>query len=157
MLYDMLKICVSVFFNLLNKLMGGKLPPFGSASVIVEKDGRYLAVELPRGRTVFPGGFMTWKELPPQAAEREGHEETGLQLRALDLIGVYANASDRFTRMSNVGFVYSAEVIGGNLRKTIEGRPRWLSEYELRQRMDAGNLRVLDDYLRKQNRRPLSS
>ena len=38
MLYNMLKICVSVFFNVLNKLMGGKLPPFGTASVIVEKD-----------------------------------------------------------------------------------------------------------------------
>lgn len=157
MLYDMLKICVSVFFNLLNKLMGGKLPPFGTASVIVEQDGRYLTVELPRGRTVFPGGFMTWKEQPSQAAEREGYEETGLRLRALDLIGVYANASKHMTQMSNIGFVYSAEVIGGKLHKTIEGRPCWLSESELRQRMDTGNLSVLNDYLCKQHPQPSSS
>ena len=157
MLYDLLKMCVSVFFNVLNKLMGGKLPPFGTASVIVEKDGHYLAVELPRGRTVFPGGFMTWQEQPSQAAEREGREETGLQLRALDLVGVYANASKHMTQMSNIGFVYSAEVIGGKMRKTLEGRPRWLDEGELRRRMDTGNLRVLDDYLRKQDRQPASS
>jgi ADP-ribose pyrophosphatase YjhB (NUDIX family) len=151
MLYDTLKICVSVFFNILNKLMGGKLPPFGTASVIVEQGGRYLVVELPRGRVVFPGGFMAWKEQPPQAAEREGREETGLQLHALDLIGAYSEVSDSFTHMSNVGFVYRAEVVGGTLRKNIEGQPCWLDERELRQRMNSGSLRVLDDYLRKQD------
>ena len=128
------------------------MPPLGSASVIVEKDGQYLVVELPRGRTVFPGGFMTWKEQPQQTAEREGLEETGLQLRTLELVGVYTDASDCITRLSNVGFVYTAEVTGGELRKSIEGHPRWLSESELRRRMAAGTIRVLDDYLRKQNR-----
>ncbi len=59
MLYDLLKICVSIFFNILNTLLGGKLPPLSSAAVIVEEDNRYLVVELPRGRIVFPGGFMT--------------------------------------------------------------------------------------------------
>lgn len=152
MLYDLLKICVSIFFNVLNILMGGRLPPFGTASVIVESEGRYLVVELPRGRMVFPGGFMSWQEQPAQTAEREGREETGLQLRTRDLIGVYTRNTRRFTQMSNISFVYSAEVVGGRLHKTVEGRPRWLSEDELRQRMDTGSLRLLDDYLRKQNR-----
>jgi ADP-ribose pyrophosphatase YjhB (NUDIX family) len=152
MLYDLLKICVSIFFNILNILMGGRLPPFGTASVIVENEGRYLVVELPRGRTVFPGGFMNWQEQPAQTAEREGREETGLQLRTRDLIGVYTRNTRRLTQMSNISFVYSAEVVGGKLRKTVEGRPRWLREDELRQHMDTGSLRLLDDYLSKQNR-----
>ncbi len=55
MLYDLLKICVSIFFNFLNTLLGGKLPLFSSAAVIVEEDNRYLVVELLGGRTRYPG------------------------------------------------------------------------------------------------------
>ena len=68
MLYDLLKKCVSIVFNIVNLLLGGKLPPFGSAGVIVENEGRYLVVTLPHGKIVFPGGFMTWQEHPRQAA-----------------------------------------------------------------------------------------
>lgn len=157
MLYDLLKICVSISFNVLNKLLGGKLPPFGSACVLVENDGRYLVVELPRGRIVFPGGFMTWNEQPQQTAAREGREETGLQLRVLELISVYSAPSRKFTQLSTVSFAYRAEVIGGELRNNIEGRPHWLSESALRPRMEANALRVLDDCLRKQKRPAQSS
>jgi ADP-ribose pyrophosphatase YjhB (NUDIX family) len=150
MFYHLLKVSVSIFFNLVNKLLGGKMPPFGSACAIVERDGKYLVVELPGKRIVFPGGFMTWSEHPHQAAEREGREETGLHLRALELINVHSAPTNRLTRMSTVSFVYHAEVIGGELRKSAEGRPHWLSESELRQRMEASSLRLLDAYLRRQ-------
>ncbi len=151
MLYDLLKICVSVFFNAVNWLLGGRLPPFGSACVIVEKHGQYLVVELPRKRIVFPGGFMTWREQPMQAAEREGREETGLQLHALTLLNFYSSPSNQFTRLSTIRFVYIAEVIGGQLRDNMECHPFWLSENELRQRMDKNDLNVLDEYLRRAN------
>jgi ADP-ribose pyrophosphatase YjhB (NUDIX family) len=148
MLYDLLKKCTGIFFNILNKLLGGKLPPFGSACVIVEDHDYYLVVQLPGNRTVFPGGFMTWRENPGQAAEREGREETGLTLRAGDLINFYSLTSDRWTNMSNISFVFHAEVVGGELRSNIEGRPCWLHESELRTRLSGHSLRVLDDYLR---------
>src|ERR1700730_7290751 len=81
MLYELLKRCVSVFFNMLNVLLGGHLPPWGCAAVIVEERDHYLVVELPRGRVVFPGGFMTWREDPKHTAQREAQEETGLLVR----------------------------------------------------------------------------
>ena len=37
LLYDLLKRGVSLCFNILNLLLGGNLPPFGSAAVIVEE------------------------------------------------------------------------------------------------------------------------
>lgn len=150
MLYHLLKLSVSIFFNLLNKLVGGKLPPFGSACAIVEQDGLYLVVELPGKRIVFPGGFMTWSERPHQAAEREGREETGLHLRAFELVNVHSAPTDRLTRLSTVSFVYRAEVVGGELRKSAEGCPYWLSESELRRCMDASSLRLLDACLHHQ-------
>lgn len=147
MLYDLLKMLVSVCFNLLNKLLGGKLPPFGSAAVIVEQDNRYLVVELPRGRLAFPGGFMTWRETPAQTAKREGKEETGLNLHIGHLINIYPSISVSLFNMSNFCFVFHAEVAGGKLRRNMEGRPRWVTETELRTRFDPHTLGILDDYL----------
>ncbi len=89
MLYDLLKRGGSVFFNTLNMLLGGNLPPLGSAAVIVEEHDHYLVVELPRGRVVFPGGFMNWREHPPQTAQRAAEEETGHLVRVGELIGSY--------------------------------------------------------------------
>jgi ADP-ribose pyrophosphatase YjhB (NUDIX family) len=148
MLYDLLKMVVSMCFNLLNKLLGGGLPPFGSVAVIVQQDDRYLMVELPRGRLVFPGGFMKWEETPEQAAQREGKEETGLDLHINRLINVYPRARKSLFEMSNICFIYHAEVAGGKLRKSIEGKPQWLTEDEIRARFGPHTLGVLDDYLR---------
>jgi ADP-ribose pyrophosphatase YjhB (NUDIX family) len=158
MLYDLLKKCVSIFFNLFNKLLGGKLPPFGSACVIVESQNYYLVVELPHDRIVFPGGFMNWRETPQQAAEREGREETGLIMRADDLIGYYPCVSDKITNMSTISFVYHAEVVSGALHMNIEGHPRWIHEKELRPLLSTHSQRILDDYVayrRRQNEKTI--
>lgn len=148
MIYDMLKMCVSIFFNILNLALGGKLPPFGSAAVIVHENDRYLVIELPRGRLAFPGGFMNWRENPQQAAEREGKEETGLDLQVKALIGFYSSASSSWLNMSNLSFVYQAHVVGGELRNNIEGSPYWITEADLRGRLDKHNLDIFEDYLR---------
>ena len=44
LLYDLLKRGVSLCFNTLNVLLGGNLPPFGSAAVIVEEQELSSAV-----------------------------------------------------------------------------------------------------------------
>ena len=147
MLYDWLKMCVSICFNILNTLLGGKLPPFGCAAVIVEEEGRYLVVELPRKRIVFPGGFMTWHEQPAQTAAREGKEETGFDLQVDDLLNFYHGMSANWLQMSSISFVYRAHIVGGMLHNSIEGKPMWLSEEDLRKRMNKQALKVLDDYL----------
>ncbi len=153
MLYGWLKHWVSFCFNLANLALGEKLPPFGSAAVVVEEQGRFLVMLLPGGRAVFPGGFMTWREHPREAAEREGREETGLVLEADDLINFYSLATTSWGALSTISFVYHARVRGGQLRAGMEGRPCWLTEGELRQRMDRHSLRVLDDYLRYRQQR----
>jgi ADP-ribose pyrophosphatase YjhB (NUDIX family) len=148
MLYGLLKLVVSMCFNLLNKLLGGGLPPFGSVAVIVEQDNRYLVVELPGRHLTFPGGFMKWQEKPEQTAKREGKEETGLDLHVEHLINIYPRTSTGLFKMSTICLVFRAEVLGGKLRKSMEGVPKWLTEDEIRTRFDAHKLRILEDYLR---------
>jgi ADP-ribose pyrophosphatase YjhB (NUDIX family) len=147
MLFASFKVMVSICFNLLNRILGGQLPPFGCASIIVEQNGQFLVVEQPEGKLVFPGGFMHWKELPAQTAEREGKEETGLDLRAHQFINIYPHRSRNMYSMSTFLFVYSGEVVGGEFKQSIEGIPRWVSESELRRRFGSHPQRILDDYL----------
>jgi len=146
-LYDILKICVSIIFNILNKLLAGKLPPLGSATVVVEEENRYLVVILPGKRVVFPGGFMLWHETPQQAAEREGREETGLTLQADNFIAFYSLKSTGWHNMSTTSFAYHAHVIGGALCNSIEGSACWMHEDELRKCLTGHSVNILDDYL----------
>ena len=147
MLYSLLKICVSVFFNMLNRILGGKLPPFGTACTIVEEHDYYLVVKLPGDHIVFPGGFMNWRETPEEAATRETLEETGLHVQIDDFLEYHSAQSNRWSNMSNICFIFSAHVTGGTLRNNIEGRPAWLHESELRRCMDQHSQRALDTYL----------
>lgn len=147
MIYRIFKWAVSIFFTILNKLIGGNLPPFGCASVIVEDVGQYLVLRRPEGKIVFPGGFMRWGEHPTQTAKREGSEETGLHLRIGDAIGYYSSTSHRVDVMSTLNITYCSEVVGGELHTSVEGQPFWADEQFLRAKMNFYYLSMLDDYL----------
>src|SRR6266849_6281110 len=93
-LYRGLKTWVGIFFNLLNFLLAGNLPPLGCVNIVVEEQGRYLVIQRPQGHIVFPGGFMRWREHPEDTGVRECREETGLQVKITSLIGCSSNVSD---------------------------------------------------------------
>ncbi len=147
MVYRALKKSVGIFFNILNMLLKGNLPPFGCVCILVEQDGRYLIVERPEGSLVFPGGFMRWKERSEQTARREGKEETGLDLRIGDIVGCYTTPSKGFSAMSTVTVVHRGEVVSGELRSSIEGRPYWVDEETLRNRLEGHYHIILNDYV----------
>jgi len=130
-LYRVFKKLVGVFFNMLNILLNGNLPPFGTVCIIVEQDGQYLVIERPEGPIVFPGGFMRWNELSEQTAQREGKEETGLDLNIGEILVSYTATAINFTTMSTITIVHRGEVIGGELRSSIEGRPYWVDRATL--------------------------
>lgn len=151
MLYRALKKVVSICFNLLNLLLFGNLPPLGSVSVLVEENAHFLVIELANKNVVFPGGFIRWRENPAQAACREGREETGLLLRTGNVIGYLTYASTQIDHMSTINIIYEGEVIGGTLRGSVEGRPCWLHENELQERLNQDNRAVLEAYRRYRN------
>jgi len=127
-LYRVFKKLVGIFFNMLNILLNGNLPPFGTVCIVVEQDGQYLVIERPEGPIVFPGGFMRWNELSAQTAQREGKEETGLDLKIGEILGSYIATAKSFTTMSTITIVHRAEIIGGELHSSIEGRPYWVDK-----------------------------
>ena len=144
-LYGLLYKSASVFFNLFNVLLFGNLPPFGSVSVVIEDKGRFLLVK--QGKSyAFPGGFMRWREHPTQTARREVYEETGLQVKICDLIGYHSADSSGITHMSTLILVFRGEVVGGELRSSIEGQPIWLDEAEVQSKLVSHYAHLLEKY-----------
>lgn len=146
--YRCLGFTAAASFNLLNLLLRGNLPPFGSACVIVREGERYLLLERSNGKSSLPGGFMRWNEAPTETAIRECREETGLAVRLLDLIGCFSGSARSWKRMSTLTMVYSAEVTGGHLHQALEGRPGWFLEAEARQRLDPHYQSIFEEYMR---------
>ncbi len=149
--YQYLKYVGAVFFNLLNLVMRGNLPPFATAVVLVEQDGRFLVIDKPGGKLSLSGGFGRWSETPEETARRECREETGLEVQLGEILGVAAGVSNRVTRMSTLTIMYHANVTGGELRRSVEGYPRWADADELRQELPRYQVGVLEDYLNKRN------
>ncbi len=147
LLYQLLGKAVNISFNTLNLILAGNLPPLGCACVLVEKGGRLLVIEDTKDRFVFPGGFMRWREQPAQTAVRECEEETGLRLKIGELIGHHSIVSTRFDRMSTLIIIYQGEVVGGELRPSIEGQPCWHEAAYLRGRMSLYHEKILANYL----------
>lgn len=150
-LYNTFKYVVAIFFNFLNRLMLGNLPPFGSACVIVEEQGRFLVLQRPEGQTVFPGGLMRWGEVVEETARREGKEETGLDLRIERMISYRSTPATDLVHMSSLALFFHARVVGGKLRGSIEGQPCWLDEATLRDSLPEYYQEAFADYLQYRN------
>lgn len=82
-----------------------------SASCVVIKDNHVLVVKhtygAAKGKYLIPGGFSEDNEMPQITAEREVLEETGVMVKANDLIAV------RFTQ-KEVWCIFEASFIAGD-------------------------------------------
>jgi len=66
------------------------------------------------GRWALPGGFVEVGERCVDACLREAKEETGLEVEAIELLGVYS-APDRDPRGHTVSSIFLCRVVGGTL------------------------------------------
>ncbi|MDO8614261.1 MAG: NUDIX hydrolase [Dehalococcoidia bacterium] len=95
--------------------------------VIPERRGRILllrrAIEPRYGAWTFPGGFMEIDESVEECAAREAHEETGLHVQVLDLVGVYSKPWPQGPAI--VSIVFRGRVSAGRIaagREALEAR-----------------------------------
>jgi 8-oxo-dGTP diphosphatase len=87
-------------------------PPI-AADVIIEIDRRIVLIErknYPYGWAI-PGGFVDIGETVQDAAVREMHEETGLDVELTDLLGIYSRP-DRDPRGHTISVVYVGRAQG---------------------------------------------
>lgn len=88
-------------------------------SNIVEQDGRYLLVQETDGRYNLPGGRLEDTETLLECQKREGKEESGLELRAIGIVGMYQRPeSSKGYNLTII--VYESEVEGGEITTSDE-------------------------------------
>lgn len=109
----------------------GEMPPFVSASAIVQRDDQLLVVVDPlRREPILPGGHLKWSESPHEAVVREVREETGYLVEPGRLVGVYSGAQWA-GELGVVRVIYHAELRGGHLASSSEGEACWLPAREI--------------------------
>jgi ADP-ribose pyrophosphatase YjhB (NUDIX family) len=91
--------------------------PKVAVGLLVERDQQILLVrrrhDPERGKWSIPAGFVDAGEDPARAAEREGLEETSLEVAVTALFDVYARAGG--AEGADILIVYRARVVGGTL------------------------------------------
>lgn len=136
-----------------------KLPRLTVDAWIRDPQGRLLLVRRGRppfeGRWGLPGGFCEWKETTEACCAREAKEETGLEVRVGELLGVYSRP-DRDPRGHNVTVLYAAKPIRGRTKGGDDAaEARWFRPSELRNldfAFDHGQ--IVTELLARQARRP---
>jgi ADP-ribose pyrophosphatase YjhB (NUDIX family) len=126
--------------------------PFLATDIIIQKDERILLIlreiEPHKNKLTFPGGFVEYGETIEQAAVREAKEETSLKIRLKEILGVYSDPR-REPRFHAVTVVFIAEIIGGKLKGSFEGKPRWYSLKEINfSDLGFDHSKILKDYIK---------
>jgi 8-oxo-dGTP diphosphatase len=91
--------------------------PKVAVAALIENDGRVFLVrranDPQRGLWTLPAGFVDAGEDPVKAIERECREETGLEIRVVELLDVLYG--QEHPRGAHILIVYRVEVISGDV------------------------------------------
>lgn len=131
----------SFIFYLDPKLVAGTLFSLDGGVVLLRR-----GIEPALGKWSFPGGYVDRGESVQEAAIRETKEEAHLDVQVKSLLGIYS-----YPRSPNVIVVYTAEVIGGELKpgdEAVEVKAFKVSDLPWRELAFTSTADALRDYVR---------
>jgi ADP-ribose pyrophosphatase len=113
--------------------------PLVGVGALIVQDGRVLLIKRGHapllGEWSIPGGMLELGETLRQGAEREALEETGLSVRAADLLGVFDRIvpdPEQRTMYHYVLIDFLCEVISGELNPACDAADaRWFTPEEV--------------------------
>ncbi len=127
-----------------------------TVTAVVEQNGRFLIVEKHSSGVIVvtqPGGHIQTGEAPEHAVVRGVMQETGCELVASDLLGVYLWIHPQ-TRQQYLRIVYTADLVKENISRQLDEvivDVHWYSLADIRHRnKDLRSpivLRCVEDYI----------
>jgi len=95
-----------------------------AADALIVREGKIVLVKRGRepfeGKWALPGGFVDSGESVEEACVREAKEETGLDVRVKELVGVFSNP--RRDPRGTVGIAFLCEAMGGEMKGGDDAR-----------------------------------
>ncbi len=121
-----------------------------AADILIARDGEVVlirrGVEPFKGVWCLPGGHVEEGEQVREAAVREAREETGLDIKVDDILGVY-DAPGRDPRGPVISIVYVASPVGGDLDAATDADDaRWFPLDDLPDELGFDHADILADY-----------
>lgn len=103
--------------------LGHVTPKVGAEAAVFDDQGRILVFRRTDDNCWgLPGGWLEPNESPAEAAVREAREETGIEVRVVELLDVFTrSASAEDGLQGAVAAVYLCEPVGGQPRDSAEG------------------------------------
>jgi len=113
-----------LLFAVINDFMKYK-NPIPVVDAIIEKDGKIVLIKRKikpfKGKLAIPGGHVEYGEIVEDAAKREAKEETALNIRLIDILGVYSDPK-RDPRGHYITTVFVAKSISGKLKAASDAK-----------------------------------
>jgi len=127
--------------------------PIPTVDIIIEKDDRIVLIrrknEPFKGKLAMPGGYVDWGETVEHAAVREAKEETSLDVKLIDVLGVYSDPK-RNPRIKSIAIVFIGKPIGRKLKAGDDAADAfWFNINEIESKEFAfDHKKILTDYLK---------
>jgi len=127
--------------------------PIPTVDIINEKDDRIVLIrrknEPFKGKLAMPGGYVDWGETVEHAAVREAKEETSLDVKLIDVLGVYSDPK-RNPRIKSIAIVFIGKPIGRKLKAGDDAVDAfWFNINEIESKEFAfDHKKILTDYLK---------
>jgi len=102
--------------------LGHVTPKLGATGALIDDEGRLLTMKRPVGEWCLPGGNADPGEGPAETVVRETREETGLDVRPVELVDAYElPPGSGYDPHGAVTLLYLCERVGGDLERSHEG------------------------------------
>jgi ADP-ribose pyrophosphatase YjhB (NUDIX family) len=103
--------------------IGHITPKVGTDAAIFNEHGEILLMERSDGSGwCLPCGFVEPNETPAEGIVRETREETGLEIKVNQLVGVFTRKpSTQMGPHTTISIVHLCEIVGGQLKTSHEG------------------------------------
>lgn len=139
-----LRFILASFQRVVYVISAGQMPPFASVAVVLREGEKVLMIARNDGRGWgLPGGFVKMYEAAEIAARREVREETGLEIEITGILGTLSGERPG-AWIRSVDVVFSARILGGELRPSNEGRGAWVRVEDVRSRVAFDYLKILE-------------
>lgn len=135
---------------MMRSLLGKDQPPRLAVDGIASLEGKLVSVRRKyppfRGHLALPGGMVEHGETVEQAVSREVREETGLDVRAKRIVGVYSDPR-RDPRGHVISVAFEVEILGGKLKSGSDAESLELIDFNKASDLAFDHSKIVEDYL----------